>query len=125
MENILRGLQEGREIAVFNDRIVTPGYVVDIAAATRHLITSRAPYGLYHCANAGPVRWTELAEALASLLGVTPSLRSVSSTSVSLKARRPLYSALSTDKLAATGHVMPSWRDALRRWIESRSAAAA
>jgi dTDP-4-dehydrorhamnose reductase len=125
MENILRGLQDGREIAVFNDRIVTPGYVVDIAAAARHLITSGAAPGLYHCANAGPVRWTELAEELATLLGVTPVLRSVSSTSVSLKARRPLYSALSTAKLAATGHVMPPWRDALGRWLESRAAAAA
>ena len=120
MESIARALEEGREVAVFNDRIVTPGYVADIAAATRHLVESAAPAGLYHCANGGPTRWTDLAEELAALLGVRPNIRAVASASVSLKARRPLYCALSTTKLAATGFAMPPWRDALKRWLAAR-----
>ena len=120
MESIARALEDGREVAVFNDRTVTPGYVTDIAAATRHLLESNAPPGLYHCANGGPTRWTDMAEELAALLGVRPNIRSVSSASVSLKARRPLYSALSTTKLAATGFAMPPWRDALKRWTAAR-----
>ena len=94
--------------------------VVDIAAATRHLIETVAASGVYHCVNQGAVRWTEIAETLASLLGVEPRLRRVSSDQVSLKAPRPTYSALSTRKLAAAGFAMPEWRDALRRWIETR-----
>jgi dTDP-4-dehydrorhamnose reductase len=123
MENIVRALEAGREVAAFNDRIVTPGYVPDIAAATRHLVDSNAAPGLYHCANEGPTRWTDLAEELASLLGVRPNIRSVASVSVSLKARRPLYSALSSAKLAAAGFAMPPWRDALKRWISARAEA--
>ena len=37
-----------------------------------------------------------------------------------LKVSRPRYCALSTRKLAATGFTMPTWRDALRRWLEGR-----
>jgi len=34
-----------------------------------------------------------------------------------LRADRPLYCALSNDKLTAAGIVMPTWQDALARYI--------
>jgi dTDP-4-dehydrorhamnose reductase len=120
MENIARALEEGREVAVFHDRIVTPGYVADIAAATRH------PRRIDCSARSLPLRATE-AHALdrpgggsGSPARCQPTIRAVASASVSLKARRPLYSALSTTKLAATGFAMPPWRDALKRWTAAR-----
>ena len=122
MDGIIKGLEEGREIPVFTDRVITPGYVVDIAAATRHLVQSPAAPGVYHCTNAGATRWTDIANELASLLGVEPRLKLVASSEVALKASRPVYSALSTDKLTATGFRMPSWSDALRRWLAARHA---
>jgi dTDP-4-dehydrorhamnose reductase len=121
MDGIVNGLEEGREIPVFTDRVISPGYVVDIADATRHLIERDAVPGVYHCVNRGAVRWTDIAEELARLLGVTPKLRRVASDQVALKAMRPMYSALSTRKLAAAGFDMPDWRDALRRWLEVRN----
>jgi dTDP-4-dehydrorhamnose reductase len=120
MDRILRGIEERREVPVFTDRIITPGYVVDIASATRHLVETGAPAGLYHCANDGPTRWIDVARELARLLGVDPHLRPVTSDAVSLKAARPLYSAMSSAKLTAVGFAMPGWRDALRRWLASR-----
>ena len=124
MDGILAGLEEGRDVPVFTDRTISPGYVVDIADATRHLIDAGAAPGVYHCANRGATRWTEVAEELARLLGVEPRLRRVSSDAAALKAVRPAYSALSTRKLAAAGFEMPEWRDALRRWIDARNAEA-
>ena len=120
MDGIVSGLEAGREVPVFTDRVVSPGYVVDIAAATRHLIETRAPRGVYHCTNSGSARWFEIAEMLAGLLGVTPRLRLLSSDQVALKASRPRYSALSTEKMAAAGFPMPDWTDALRRWLAAR-----
>jgi dTDP-4-dehydrorhamnose reductase len=123
MDGIVKGLEEEREIPVFTDRVITPGFVVDIAAATRHLVESHATPGVYHCANAGPTRWTDVARELASLLGVEPRLKLVASDQVNLKASRPVYSALSVEKLAAAGFPMPDWRDALRRWLAMRETA--
>jgi dTDP-4-dehydrorhamnose reductase len=121
MDGIVSGLEQGREIPVFTDRVVSPGYVVDIAAATRHLLDTTAEPGVYHCTNSGSATWADIAEELARLLGVTPRLRRVSSDQVALKASRPRYSALSSDKLAAAGFPMPDWRDALRRWLAVRA----
>ena len=120
LDTIVAGLEAGRDVRVFSDRVVSPGYVHDIAAATRHLIESQAPPGLYHCVNAGCDTWEAIAREAARLLGVEPRLTPVSSASVALKAARPQYSAMATDRLAAAGFAMPSWKDALRRWLASR-----
>ena len=120
MDGIIKGLEEGREIPVFTDRVITPGYVVDIAAATRHLVESMATPGVYHCTNAGATRWTDIANELASLLGVEARLKLVASNQVALKASRPVYSARAVEKLAQAGFRMPEWRDALRRWLAMR-----
>jgi dTDP-4-dehydrorhamnose reductase len=120
LEAIVAGLEEGREVRVFSDRIVSPGYVRDIAAATRHLVDAGAPAGLYHCVNSGQATWLAIAEEAARILRVEPRLNPVSSAGVSLRASRPQYSALATAKLAAAGFQMPTWQDALRRWLASR-----
>ena len=121
MDAIVAGLESGREVRVFTDRIVSPSYVPDIAAATRHLIVKAAPPGLYHCVNAGQATWYEVAQTAAELLRVEPRLVPVSVNDVQLKARRPQFCALSPQKLAAAGFAMPSWQDAMRRWLEGRT----
>lgn len=120
LDAIVDGLEHGREVRVFNDRVVSPSYAVDIAMATRHLIERRAPYGLYHCANAGHATWYEVAREAARLLGVEPRFMTVSVDDVQMRAERPRFCALDPGKLAATGFTMPPWQDALRRWLSVR-----
>jgi dTDP-4-dehydrorhamnose reductase len=124
LDGIVAGLQQGRDVRVFTDRVVSPAYVVDIAAATWHLVTSGAAPGLYHCVNAGHATWHDVAQEIARLLGVRPSLVPVTMDQVRLKAPRPRYCALSVAKLRAAGFDMPSWQDALARWLAARGARA-
>ena len=125
LDNIIAGIEAGRDVRVFTDRIVSPSYVPDIAAATRHLVLTAAPRGLYHCVNAGHATWYDVARAAAELLRVTPKLVPVSVRDVQMKARRPQFCALSPAKLAAAGFPMPSWQDGLRRCLAGRAHPAA
>lgn len=125
LDSIIAGLEEGRDVRVFTDRVVSPSYTHDIASATRHLLFSNAPPGLYHCVNAGQATWYEVADTAARLLGVAPRLVPVSVKDVQLRARRPQFCALSPKKLAAAGFVMPAWEDALKRWLDLRAITAA
>jgi dTDP-4-dehydrorhamnose reductase len=120
LDHIVDGIQQGRDVRVFTDRIVSPSYSKDVAAATRHVVTSVAPTGLYHCANDGHASWYEVAKEAAAILGIEPRLVPITVDQMPLRAPRPRYCALSTRKLAATGFAMPTWRDALRRWLEGR-----
>jgi dTDP-4-dehydrorhamnose reductase len=125
LDAMVEGLQLGREIPVFTDRIVSPSYILDIAAATRHLVDTAAAGGIYHCVNSGHGTWREVAEEAARQLGVEPRLRGITMAELRLKARRPLYCAMATGKLAAAGYAMPSWQDALARWLSARGVKAA
>ncbi|OFW16053.1 MAG: hypothetical protein A3H29_19565 [Acidobacteria bacterium RIFCSPLOWO2_02_FULL_67_21] len=120
VDSVLDALEQGRPARVFLDRVVSPSYAEDVARATRHLLETGAAPGLYHAVNSGYATWCELAEEAARLLGVPPRLESVSVESVRFAAARPRFCALANEKLAAAGFPMPSWQDALRRWIAVR-----
>jgi dTDP-4-dehydrorhamnose reductase len=120
LDHIVDGLQHGRDVKVFTDRIVSPSYSKDVAAATKHLVLSGAPAGVYHCVNDGHASWHDVAAEAARILGVQPRLVSMTVDQMPLRVPRPRYCALSTKKLAAAGFAMPTWQDGLERWLSTR-----
>lgn len=114
---IRQALLEGGSPKVFEDRTISPTFVIDAARATRALLESTASAGLYHCVNSGSCTWLQFAEELARQLGIEPRLIPVRMADVPLKAARPKYCALSNDKLRAAGITMPAWQDAVARYI--------
>jgi dTDP-4-dehydrorhamnose reductase len=125
LEGLVAGLEAGREMRAFSDRVVSPTYIVDAAAATRHLLQHGAAPGVYHCVNDGAATWYDIALEAAAVLGVKASLVPVTMAEIHLKAVRPRYCALSAGKLQRAGYSMPPWNDALRRWVAARGEAAA
>lgn len=120
LDNIVAGLEAGREMPAFTDRTISPSYVIDVAAATRYLVHAGAPFGLYHCVNSGHATWYQVATEAAELLGVPPRLKPITTEDARFVASRPRFCALSNRKLAAAGFVMPTWQDAVRRWLAVR-----
>jgi dTDP-4-dehydrorhamnose reductase len=115
---ILATLKAGGSPKVFEDRTISPSYLADVARATRYLMESDAPAGLYHCVNSGQCTWLEVALEIARLLGIEPRVTPVRMADVQLRAMRPKYCALSNEKLRAAGMAMPTWQDALRRYLQ-------
>ncbi|MEQ1572668.1 MAG: dTDP-4-dehydrorhamnose reductase [Vicinamibacterales bacterium] len=120
LEKIVEGLEADRDVTVFTDRTVSPSYVEDVAAATRYLVERGGEPGLYHCVNSGSGTWHDVAADTARLLGVTPRLTPTTTDQVTLRASRPRFCALSNEKLRAAGFSMPTWQDAVRRWLATR-----
>ncbi len=114
---IVDGIRQGQEVTVFTDRVVSPTYTPDIARATRHLLETAAPAGLYHCVNTGAASWFDIAARAAEILGLPFHARPVTLQTVSLRARRPRYCAMDNAKLRAAGYPMPLLEDALRDYL--------
>ncbi len=117
---MLKRLMAGEEVRAYEDRTISPTYVCDAARATRALLDRSVPGGLYHCVNSGACTWLELARELARLraeAGRSVPLRMADMPATS--ARRPQHCALSNRKLTAAGVPMPSWQDALARYLQS------
>jgi dTDP-4-dehydrorhamnose reductase len=101
MDAIVDGIRAGNEVPVLTDRVVSPSYSPDVAAATRHLVDRGAPSGVYHCVNGGHATWEIVALEIARLRGVEPRLKRLTTDQLALRAARPRYCALSSSKLAA------------------------
>jgi dTDP-4-dehydrorhamnose reductase len=115
---IINALLAGQAPRVFADRTVSPGYVIDVATATRTILERSIAPGLYHCVNGGACTWLELAREAARLLELDAArFDVVQFAEVAFAAPRPRYCALSNAKLAAAGVAMPSWQDALARYL--------
>jgi dTDP-4-dehydrorhamnose reductase len=121
LATIIEQIRAGAEVPVFVDRTVSPSYTADIARATRNVLERALAPGLYHCVNEGAASWAQIAGEAARLMGLTMRIKPLTLASVNLLARRPKYCALSPAKLAGAGVVMPTWDDALRRYLEVRS----
>jgi dTDP-4-dehydrorhamnose reductase len=116
---IIQRIRAGEEVPVFVDRTVSPSYTTDVARATRTVLESGFAPGLYHCVNSGAATWEEIAKEVARLLGRPLQIKGITLESAALKAPRPRYCALSNAKLAAAGMAMPTWNDALARYLAS------
>jgi dTDP-4-dehydrorhamnose reductase len=121
VDSLLNAILSGREARAFSDRVVSPSYVEDVVDATMSLVERNAASGLYHCVNSGMTTWLELTHELARLAR-RPDARitGIKMSEVPMKTPRPLFAALSNAKLASAGVHMPTWQDALRRYVGKR-----
>jgi dTDP-4-dehydrorhamnose reductase len=120
VDRIIDALVEGRETRVFTDRTASPSYVFDVAVATCALVERGDP-GLYHCVGTGHCTWHELALEAARIIGIDgqANIVPVLAADIPLAAARPKYAALSNAKLSRIA-LIPTWRDALARYIRTR-----
>lgn len=124
IDRIIQAIAEGRDAKVFVDRIVSPSYVADVVAATKVLVERGQP-GLYHCVNSGHASWYDVGLEIARLMGNEHDVRlqPASVAGVSLRARRPQFAALDNGKMRRFA-AMPTWQDALRRYLAEFAARA-
>jgi dTDP-4-dehydrorhamnose reductase len=105
---------------VVNDQRGSPTYAVDLARAISDLTRKNAG-GIVHVTNSGDCTWFQFAEEIVRNTGLPTAVRPVSSQQMSRPAPRPAYSVLSSARLHSLGIEMPSWTDALRRYMKQRS----
>jgi dTDP-4-dehydrorhamnose reductase len=118
-DTILKLAASRPALDVVNDQRGCPTYSVDLARAIVQLCRKDAS-GIVHVTNAGDCTWFEFAREIISGAGLATVVRPVSSLQMARPAPRPSYSVLSPTRLRALRIEMPSWRDALRRYVEER-----
>ena len=118
-DTILRLAANRPALAVVNDQRGCPTYAVDLARAIVQLCRDDAR-GIVHVTNAGDCTWFEFAQEIVRSAGLTTTVRPVNSQQMARPAPRPAYSVLSPARLQFLGIKMPSWHNALSRYLEER-----
>jgi dTDP-4-dehydrorhamnose reductase len=119
-----RALKETRVDAVA-DKFSSPTYTEDVPAWLSPFLNQDTPGGLYHACNTGSCSWRDYGEKaleLAAEAGVPVLTTQVAPLRLAemkqFIAPRPVYSILSTRKLASVTGITPRhWHEALRDYI--------
>ncbi len=118
VETMIRRSREGLSTEVVDDMIMSPTYTLDLAQMTWALLAKEVPGGLYHIANGGTCSWYEFTRKIFALLRLETPLKPIRSADRPAKIRRPLYSALGSERLPELGiPPLRVWQEALRAYL--------
>jgi len=118
-DTILKLAATRPELDVVNDQRGSPTYVQDLARAIIQLCRNNAA-GIVHVTGRGDCTWFDFAREIVASAGLSTTVRPTTSDKFVRLAERPKYSVLSPHSLDAYGIQMPSWHDALQRYLEER-----
>lgn len=107
-----------KELTVVDDQIGSPTYTADLAVLLADMAESDK-YGVYHATNEGICSWAEFAAEIFRQADMDVKVTPVPSTAYPTKAVRPKNSRMSKEALTEAGfNRLPSWQDALARYLE-------
>jgi dTDP-4-dehydrorhamnose reductase len=117
VETMLRLGRERPELRIVADQRCTPTSTADLARELVSIVQTES-FGLYHATNAGECSWFEFASEIFRLANLPVKAVPIKAAEYGAKARRPDYSVLDCGKLARLiGSKMPSWHEALARYM--------
>jgi dTDP-4-dehydrorhamnose reductase len=112
----LSTLAQDKPFRAANDLVITPTYVLDLVNASLDLLIDRER-GIWHLTNGHALTWEQLALKAADAAGIDPSrLESCRHTELSFAARRPVFSALGSER----GMILPSLDKAIAHYVSMR-----
>jgi dTDP-4-dehydrorhamnose reductase len=113
----LRRLAAGASVVSVEDRIASPTYVPDLAHACLDLLVD-AETGIWHLANRGETSWADFIRQSAIQAKLPcEEIERMSGPTLALRAPRPAYSALGSER----GQLLPPLADAIRRFCREAS----
>jgi dTDP-4-dehydrorhamnose reductase len=118
IRTMLKLSETHQELNVVCDQIGSPTYTVDLAKTIVDLVNTDK-YGLYHVTNEGYCSWAEFAKYIFSSNNIEMKINEIPTSEYPQKAKRPLNSRLSKNKLTQKGfNVLPTWQNAVDRYNE-------
>ena len=127
VDQILKRALETEQVEAIGDKFSAPTYTADVARYLRPFLNDMKTGGLLHLCNTGECTWQEYGQfaidcALAAgvpLKGKTVGALRMADLRAFI-AKRPVYTVLSTAKLAQlTGEIPRDWRGAVEEYVRS------
>lgn len=110
--------QEKDEVKVVNDQHGSPTYAVDLASIIHQALCKQLPFGVYNSTNIGYTTWYEFTKLIFDLKDLKCRVIPVSSEEFASRATRPKNSQMSKNKLISYGIEIPTYEDALKRYLK-------
>ena len=119
VRTMLKFGKEKEEVSVVYDQHGSPTYAVDLADIIYQALEKEIPYGIYHTTNLGFTTWYNFTKKIYEIAGISCRVNPVTSEQFASAAKRPANSMLSKEKILEAGITVPSWEDALERYLKA------
>lgn len=119
VRTMLKFGKEREEVKVVCDQHGSPTYAVDLADIIYQALEKDIPYGVYHTTNLGFTTWYEFTKKIYELARISCRVNPVTSEEFASVAKRPANSMLSKEKILEAEITVPSWEDALGRYLKA------
>lgn len=110
--------KEHDEVKVVNDQHGSPTYAVDLASIIHQAMEKQIPFGVYNSTNMGYTTWYDFTKMIYDLEGINCKVIPVTSEEFKSAAKRPKNSQMSKNKLLKYGIKIPTYEDALKRYLK-------
>lgn len=110
--------KERDEVKVVNDQHGSPTYAVDLASIIHQAMEKQIPFGVYNSTNMGYTTWYDFTKMIYDLEGINCKVIPVTSEEFKSAAKRPKNSQMSKSKLLKYGIKIPTYEDALKRYLK-------
>lgn len=108
---------EQDQLNIIHDQVGSPTYTAHLAPLLVDMIETDQ-YGIYHATNEGYCSWYEFADEIFKQSQLDVMLHPITTDQYKTKAKRPLNSKMSKQKLSDYGfHRLPTWQEALKNYI--------
>lgn len=117
IKTMLRLATTNKSINVIDDQVGSPTYTKDLARLLVDMALSDIT-GIYHATNEGYCSWYEFAKYIFEVSNIDIEVKSIKTTQYKTRAKRPMNSRLSKDKLDSVNlKRLPNWQDAVKRYL--------
>ncbi len=117
VKTMLKLAQTRNELNIIDDQIGAPTYTPDLALLTCDMIQT-TKYGTYHGVNENYCSWYDFAIDIFKKAGIEMKVNPIDTSEYPTKAKRPLNSRLSKERLDKNGFKrLPKWENALSRYF--------
>lgn len=117
VKTMLKLAESREEVNVVGDQYGSPTYTFDLTDTLLEMVSGEK-YGVYHASNEGYCSWADFAKEIFSQSNIKMKVNTVTTEEYPTKARRPLNSRMSKQKLEENGFkLLPPWQDAVKRYL--------
>lgn len=116
IKTMLRLSTEKETLQVVDDQTGSPTFCFDVVDKTMKLL-EMDQNGYFHISSKGVTTWHGVTQELIRLTGNNTKLEAVSSDKFPMKAKRPSYSLLNTQKIVGLGLEPIAWKDGIETML--------
>ena len=117
VDKVIAWINEGRELRIADDKMDSPTYSMDAAAAFISVVFENAPYGIYHIANKGWVSYYDFVMKIREIMKAENVVHRAKDKEFASICYKPLRTALESGKMKLLRNCEVALRDYMSNYV--------